>query len=44
MAEQHDHCGGGGHGDHSDHVAQYRDYWLMLALAIPTVGASRCSR
>jgi Cu2+-exporting ATPase len=32
----------GGHGhDHGDHVARYRRlFWLMLALAVPVVGAS----
>src|SRR5690349_2247834 len=35
-----DHCGGG-HGDHTDHVAQYRRlFWVMLVLAVPTVAAS----
>lgn len=34
------HCGGG-HGGHADHVAQYRRlFWVMLALAIPTVALS----
>jgi P-type Cu2+ transporter len=31
----------GGHGGHGDHVAQYRRlFWIMLALAIPTVAFS----
>jgi Cu2+-exporting ATPase len=30
-----------GHGGHADHVAQYRRlFWVMLALAVPTVAAS----
>ncbi|SED74162.1 heavy metal translocating P-type ATPase [Ruania alba] len=35
------HEGHGGHGDHGDHVAQFRRlFWIMLALAIPTVALS----
>src|SRR5690625_648034 len=33
-----DHGGHGGHGGHGDHVAMFRRlFWIMLALAIPTV-------
>ncbi|WNG92748.1 heavy metal translocating P-type ATPase [Mycobacterium sp. ITM-2016-00318] len=35
------HAAGEGHGGHHDHVAQFRRlFWLMLALAIPTVACS----
>lgn len=34
----HDMTGHGGHGGHGDHVAQFRRlFWVMLALAVPTV-------
>ncbi len=39
----HDHAGHGGHAghDHGDHVGQFRRlFWIMLVLAIPTVGLS----
>ncbi|WP_251152659.1 heavy metal translocating P-type ATPase [Cellulosimicrobium sp. Marseille-Q4280] len=36
-----EHGGHGGHGGHGDHVAQFRRlFWVMLALAIPTVALS----
>ncbi|TKJ16758.1 ATPase [Blastococcus sp. CCUG 61487] len=32
------HAGHGGHGDHGDHVGVFRRlFWIMLALAVPTV-------
>ncbi|MBD7952430.1 heavy metal translocating P-type ATPase [Oerskovia rustica] len=35
------HQGHGGHGGHAGHVAMFRRlFWIMLALAVPTVGAS----
>ncbi|ERG65331.1 haloacid dehalogenase [Agrococcus pavilionensis RW1] len=35
------HRGHGDHGDHGDHVGQFRRlFWIMLALAIPTVALS----
>ncbi|MHA7135241.1 heavy metal translocating P-type ATPase [Oerskovia turbata] len=35
------HGGHGGHGGHAGHVAMFRRlFWIMLALAVPTVGAS----
>ena len=42
-AEQHD--SSGSHGSHGDHVGQFRRlFWIMLVLAVPVVGFSRCSR
>ncbi len=40
--EQHEqHAGHQGHSGHGDHVAQFRRlFWIMLALAVPTVGLS----
>ncbi len=35
------HGGHGGHGGHDDHVAMFRRlFWIMLALAVPTVATS----
>ena len=35
------HAGHGGHSGHAGHVAQFRRlFWIMLALAVPTVAAS----
>ncbi|WP_422665044.1 heavy metal translocating P-type ATPase [Agrococcus beijingensis] len=35
------HGGHGDHGDHGDHVGQFRRlFWIMLALAVPTVALS----
>ncbi|MGF0118567.1 heavy metal translocating P-type ATPase [Promicromonospora sp. Marseille-Q5078] len=37
----HDMSGHGGHGGHGDHVGQFRRlFWIMLALAVPTVALS----
>ena len=38
----HEHHGGHhGHGDHGDHVGRFRRlFWIMLVLAVPTVGLS----
>ena len=36
-----DHQGRGAPGGHGDHVAQFRRlFWIMLVLAVPTVGLS----
>ncbi|MFC7430461.1 MULTISPECIES: heavy metal translocating P-type ATPase [unclassified Agrococcus] len=36
-----DHGGHAGHGGHGDHVAQFRSrFWIVLALAVPTVALS----
>ncbi|MEV6821016.1 heavy metal translocating P-type ATPase [Nocardiopsis dassonvillei] len=40
-AEHTAHGDHGGHGGHGDHVGQFRRlFWIMLALAVPTVGLS----
>ncbi|MBK0420634.1 heavy metal translocating P-type ATPase [Leucobacter sp. CSA2] len=40
--DAHDAHAGHGHGGHGDHVAQFRRlFWIMLALAVPTVLLSR---
>ncbi|WP_345419723.1 hypothetical protein, partial [Actinomycetospora chlora] len=37
----HGHGGSGGHAGHGDHVARFRRlFWIMLVLAVPTVGLS----
>ncbi|WP_448007007.1 copper-translocating P-type ATPase [Agromyces bauzanensis] len=37
----HDMAGHGAHGGHGDHVAQFRRlFWIMLVVAIPTIGFS----
>ncbi|WP_435107107.1 heavy metal translocating P-type ATPase [Nocardiopsis synnemataformans] len=36
-----EHADHGGHGGHGDHVGQFRRlFWVMLAMAVPTVGLS----
>ncbi|MFN6548773.1 heavy metal translocating P-type ATPase [Mycolicibacterium septicum] len=38
---EHEHTGHAGHGGHGDHVAQFRRlFWVMAALAVPTVALS----
>ncbi|MGA5534391.1 heavy metal translocating P-type ATPase [Mycolicibacterium nivoides] len=38
---EHEHTGHEGHGGHGDHVAQFRRlFWVMAALAVPTVALS----
>ncbi|WP_430647575.1 copper-translocating P-type ATPase [Agromyces sp. GXS1127] len=38
----HDMSGHGGHAGHGDHVGQFRRlFWIMLVIAVPTIGFSR---